>query len=61
MNVIKLKSVKGGTVYLHCDKVLYFNDNNEESNTRGEVHLVGGEKLMVRELASKIESLMHCD
>ena len=60
MKVIRLRSVEGPTVHVHCDQILYFQDGELDNNAVGEVHFVNGEKIQVRELATKIEDLASC-
>ena len=62
MKVIRLRSVTGPTVHVHCDQILYFQDGVEADTNLsvGEVFLANGDKLVVRELATKIEDLADC-
>jgi len=58
--IIAKNAVAVGQLYIQCDQVLYFRDNHNEKNTRGEIHLANGEILYTKETASGINELMAC-
>lgn len=61
MRVMTLHDQKNNTVYVHCEKILYFRAANVGGHTMTEINFTDGEPLIVKETAQGIRDGLHCN
>lgn len=59
MKIVSLNNAeKAGKVYIHCERIIYFRNNNDGPNTVCEIHLSDGSIVLVKEVATGLASLL---
>lgn len=62
MKILELKNAeKPGRLYIHCNQILWFRNNNDTNLTRSELHLADGSTIYVKEVAEGLAKLMGCE